>query len=126
MGHDHPGSGPLELKTSPGLPYVLDRYANKPKGKRAYINFDYDEEIPIYTMSPDVESELMELDRNIRSGFVPANSMYEFPKDELRPRECGILLTIVARLRKGGQRWENPTPTTTDSILGSFFSRFWS
>lgn len=87
MGHDHPGSGSIELKTSPGLPYVLYKYPGKPKGKKAYIQFDWDWDPPAFEVSDEVLEDFHNTELAMAEGFIPANSMYEFPKDELRPRE---------------------------------------
>jgi len=87
LGHDHPGSGSLEISTSPGLPWVCERYAGKPKGKGAYVQIvTHDDGRPNdYVIREDVLDSYEQYDLAYRHGVIPPNSMYEFPKDELKP-----------------------------------------
>lgn len=88
QGTDHEGSGRFELDTSPGLPRVLDKYQGKKKGKRAYL--DRNELGELTHIDPEFKAEFEEVDTQIRQLYVPATIMYEFPKDELRPRDKAL------------------------------------
>nr|QRW42903.1 putative replicase [Nuksystermes virus] len=87
-GHDHEGSGPMNLDTSMGLPWVNEKYPNKPGGKKAYFHKDQDGNMT--WIDPRVIREFEETDASMRLGVVPPSSMYEFAKDELRPKEKAL------------------------------------
>jgi hypothetical protein len=81
LGHDHPGSGPMNLKTSPGLPYV--NMPRTEKGKRTWISTDA--EGMIDKLDPQIVQDFEETEQAMQQGVILPNSMYEFAKDELRP-----------------------------------------
>lgn len=74
------GCTSLNIKTSPGIPYVFFRTL---PGKKTYVN--YDEDGNITYVSDRLKTDFENQDRLVRSGVLPPSSMYEFPKDELRP-----------------------------------------
>uniref|UniRef100_A0AAT9JNC1 RdRp catalytic domain-containing protein n=1 Tax=Neocapritermes taracua polycipivirus TaxID=3032220 RepID=A0AAT9JNC1_9VIRU len=82
LGHDHPNSGPMELKTSPGMPYVLDKAG---KGKTDHIRKNELGEIEF--ISSQIVEDYEAWDEAFISGVLKPYTFYEFPKDELRPKE---------------------------------------
>lgn len=71
---------PINLKTSPGIPWVFER--TKP-GKKSFISYSETGEIDF--IDPIVKQRFDEWDYKIQNGVIPQHSSYEFPKDELRP-----------------------------------------
>lgn len=94
------GCTSINTKTSPGIPYVYYRTAS---GKKSYVEFD--EEGKIKFVSSKLRSDFEDADKLIRSGVLPKASMYEFPKDELRPSGkqtrsisvCPLVLNLLYR-----------------------------
>jgi len=88
LGHDHPGSGSMELSTSPGLPWVLDKYKGKPKGKKAYLEIvTHEDGSPNdFWIHPELLESYQNYEQCYASGIIPPSTMYEFPKDELRAK----------------------------------------
>lgn len=82
LGHGIEGSGPLNTKTSLGLPYVWEK--RQLKGKLDHIRID--EEGQLAYVSEQLLEDMRDLESSLLEGIVPPMSMYEFPKDELRPR----------------------------------------
>nr|QZZ63331.1 hypothetical protein [Nelson Picorna-like virus 8] len=82
-GIREPGSNPVDCRKSAGLPYVLDKYPGKPKGKKAYV--DIDEEGQCVINSQEFVASFESTYRSLRNGVIPSHSSYDFPKDELRP-----------------------------------------
>lgn len=76
---------PLNLNTSPGLPYVLEKFNGKKPGKKEYIR--YDEYGNVEYISPRVVADYDNFLEKMKLGIIPKNSNYVFPKDELRPHE---------------------------------------
>lgn len=91
-GLEAPGYGRLDLSTSPGIPWV---YFTHKRGKKTWI--ERDAEGSIIYFDPALRLELEEVDRSIRRGEIPANSMFEFPKDELRPETKALGPPIKTR-----------------------------
>uniref|UniRef100_A0AAT9JFF2 Genome polyprotein n=1 Tax=Bulbitermes polycipivirus TaxID=3032211 RepID=A0AAT9JFF2_9VIRU len=81
LGHAHEGSGPMNLRTSPGLPYVKEQKGERGKQKWFHIN----EEGELDFVSEEAIQEFEEWDQLLQQGIIPPCSMYEFAKDELRP-----------------------------------------
>lgn len=83
-----PGSNPVDCKKSAGLPYVLDKWAGKPKGKKAYVDINEVGEALIYDVNyaKTFEYHFNQLQR----GIIPPHSSYDFPKDELRPENKAL------------------------------------
>lgn len=77
-----PNVEPMNVKTSPGIPWVYNR--SKP-GKKDYIR--YTEEGEIEFVAEEVIEKMEEAEFNLLCGVIPRMSAYEFPKDELRPIE---------------------------------------
>lgn len=83
-GLREPGYESVNLATSMGLPWVLNKYPGKLPGKREY--FEYSSLTGDVTrLSLDFEREFEKFDSQLRQGIIPQNSLYVFPKDELRP-----------------------------------------
>lgn len=80
LGLKEEGFEKINLKTSPGLPWIWDR---KLPGKRDWIQIGEGGEIDL--LDPVVKHVFEFHDRLLNQGVIPANSFYEFPKDELRP-----------------------------------------
>nr|WPR17624.1 MAG: non-structural polyprotein [Beetle polycipi-like virus 2] len=74
------GFNSMNLKTSPGIPYV---YEKQQPGKKTWLTFDIEGNLDY--VDPQLMIKLIEMDTCLQDGVVPASSMYEFPKDELRP-----------------------------------------
>jgi len=82
LGTDHDGSAPMNLKTSPGLPYVKQQDGVRGKKKWVRVN----EEGEIEHLSDELIDDVLEWDEHLRNGKILPCSMYEFAKDELRPK----------------------------------------
>uniref|UniRef100_A0AAU8HXH7 ORF15 n=1 Tax=Odorous house ant virus 4 TaxID=3231630 RepID=A0AAU8HXH7_9VIRU len=82
-GIREPGSNPVNCSKSAGLPYVLDKYPGKPKGKKAYVEINEDGECMIH--SKEFERKFEETFAKLQKGVIPKHTSYDFPKDELRP-----------------------------------------
>lgn len=82
-GIREPGSNPVNCSKSAGLPYVLDKYHGKPKGKKAYVDINEDGMCEI--KSPEFARKFEETFAKLQKGVIPKHTSYDFPKDELRP-----------------------------------------
>nr|UMO75644.1 MAG: RNA-dependent RNA polymerase [Polycipiviridae sp.] len=82
-GIREPGSNPVDCRKSAGLPYILDKYPGKPKGKKAYV--DIDEEGQCVINSPEFVIQFAKTFAKLQQGIIPKHTSYDFPKDELRP-----------------------------------------
>lgn len=80
LGLKEPGYGRMDLTTSPGLPWCLSKI--KP-GKKTWLNID--EQGDIDFVDSQFKSNYYQFQNLLEQGVIPANSMFEFPKDELRP-----------------------------------------
>lgn len=90
-GIQEEGFEKINNKTSPGIPWIWDK--NLP-GKKDWIQFDTDGNV----MITDVLRETFAaFDVKLQKGIIPANSFYEFPKDELRPTDKVIGPPIKTR-----------------------------
>lgn len=78
-----PGSNPVDCRKSAGLPYVLDKYPGKPKGKKAYV--DIDENGQCLINDQEFVKKFETTYQKLCRGEIPLHSSYDFPKDELRP-----------------------------------------
>lgn len=74
----------VNLATSMGLPWILKKYPGKLPGKREYFEYSVVDG-HVTRLSQEFEQEFEEFDSSIRRGVIPPNSLYVFPKDELRP-----------------------------------------
>ncbi|QBL75896.1 non-structural polyprotein [Solenopsis invicta virus 8] len=77
------GSNPMDLTTSPGLPFVKED--RKQKGKKDYFEIGEDGEVSY--ISDEIRQEYEEFKEKVCSGILPLTLSYDFPKDELRPKE---------------------------------------
>lgn len=82
-GTRSPGCNPVDCRKSAGLPFVLDKYPGKPKGKKAYV--DIDENGQCVINSPEFIAQFEHTYSQLQHGIIPKHSSYDFPKDELRP-----------------------------------------
>jgi len=74
----------VNLATSMGLPWILDKFPGKLPGKREYFEYSVLDG-HVTRLSHEFELEFQEFDAKLRQGIIPKNSLYVFPKDELRP-----------------------------------------
>ena len=81
VGTREDGSNPMNLSTSPGIPFIFDK---KKKGKRDYLEID--EEGYLSFVSDDFMKQYEEFIQNLKRARIPYTRAYDFPKDELRPR----------------------------------------
>lgn len=87
VGLRTPGSEPIKLNTSPGLPWVLHKRA---RGKQTWIRAPEEGET-VYTWDPIVRTEYDRILSSFQIGIIPDDLiMYDIAKDELRPREKAI------------------------------------
>lgn len=105
------GSNPMDLRSSPGLPYVLE--SRHEKGKRDYF-FINEEGILDYADKRIVE-EYDQFSAMMMKGIIPWHVSYDFPKDELRPVEKALGSV------------ENDTPPKTRSVtcMNMLFIMLW-
>lgn len=82
LGLKEEGFEKINIKTSPGLPWLWDK---KLPGKKDWVQIGEDGGIDL--LDPMVAHVFDFHDRLLNQGVIPANSFYEFPKDELRPIE---------------------------------------
>jgi len=91
-GLEEEGFQSINLKTSPGLPYVLQ---NPGRGKKHWITMNEDGKLESY--DPEIETSFNDIIGSFASGVIPELSMYEFPKDELRPESKALGPPIKTR-----------------------------
>ena len=75
------GSNPMDLSTSPGIPYVFQ--TGKEKGKKTWLHIN--EKGDLDHVDPEFLEEYNRFEQSMMSGVIPLNRSYDFPKDELRP-----------------------------------------
>ncbi|UHK03075.1 MAG: RNA helicase [Guiyang argiope bruennichi polycipivirus 1] len=75
------GSNPMNLKSSPGIPYVYEK--SEMKGKKRF--FEISEEGDLILHDQTLPDQLMEFEESLSLGEIPYSVAYDFPKDELRP-----------------------------------------
>lgn len=75
------GSNPMNLKSSPGIPFIFEK--REKKGKKDYMEIGEDGEI--YHIDQNFISEYFKFEQTLGNGQVPYTRAYDFPKDELRP-----------------------------------------
>nr|QIC52838.1 MAG: polyprotein [Apple picorna-like virus 1] len=86
------GNVSVNVKTSPGIPWVHKRTS---PGKKDYLEFD--DEGTVSFCAEEIRQEFNRIDESLQKGIVPASSMYEFPKDELRPKAKALGPPIKTR-----------------------------
>nr|UDL13976.1 MAG: hypothetical protein [Xiangshan picorna-like virus 6] len=80
------GSNPMDLSTSPGIPFIFNK--REKKGKRDL--FEINEEGDVSYISEDFKFQYDMFSRAMHRGEIPLNRAYDFPKDELRPRNKAL------------------------------------
>lgn len=74
------GSNPMNLATSPGVPFI---HTKKLKGKKDYFNINENGEVDF--MNPETVQQYGKFLSYLRRRKLPLTWAYDFPKDELRP-----------------------------------------
>lgn len=87
-GLPYDGFSPVNLKTSMGLPWVLDKFPGKLPGKHQYIEYSVDGSIT--KIDPRLQIQFDSAVQSLEKGIIPQNSAYDFMKDELRPIKKAI------------------------------------
>nr|WAL01499.1 non-structural protein [Electric ant polycipivirus 1] len=102
------GSNPMDLNSSPGLPFLHTR---KEKGKKDHFRIDESGEVDY--INPDTRAEYFTFLSFLRRRQLPLTWAYDFPKDELRPeaKVCGNA--------------ENPPKTRTVTCMNMFYVLAW-
>lgn len=80
------GSNPMNLKSSPGIPFVFEQRKNK--GKLDYMRID--EEGQVSHIDPDFIQNYYKFIQTLSNRKLPYTRAYDFPKDELRPSEKAL------------------------------------
>jgi len=75
------GSNPMNLKSSPGIPFIFDK--RERKGKKDYMEIDEFGEVD--HIDPEFLQGYYKFEDSLSKGEVPYTRAYDFPKDELRP-----------------------------------------
>nr|UMO75650.1 MAG: putative RNA-dependent RNA polymerase [Polycipiviridae sp.] len=75
------GSNPMNLKSSPGIPFIFE--TRRRKGKKDYMEIG--EEGDLIHLDENFINEYFKFEKTLGSGQVPYTRAYDFPKDELRP-----------------------------------------
>jgi len=81
VGTREDGSNPMNLNSSPGIPFIFT--SRERKGKRDYM--DVDEEGNVCHLDEQFVSDYLRFENSLLDGKVPYTRAYDFPKDELRP-----------------------------------------
>ncbi|UUV42139.1 MAG: putative nonstructural protein [Macrobrachium rosenbergii virus 2] len=80
------GSNPMNLKSSPGIPYVYDK--TPLKGKSRFFTITEEGECEI--LDESIEQQMIDLEDSLADGQIPLSVSYDFPKDELRPEKKAL------------------------------------
>jgi hypothetical protein len=75
------GSNPMNLKSSPGIPFIFEERVKK--GKKDYMEIGETGEL--IHLDENFVQEYLRFEQTLGSGQVPYTRAYDFPKDELRP-----------------------------------------
>lgn len=75
------GSNPMNLKSSPGIPFIFEDRVKK--GKKDYMEIGETGEI--IHLDENFVQDYFKFEQTLGSGQVPYTRAYDFPKDELRP-----------------------------------------
>nr|WAL01505.1 non-structural protein [Electric ant polycipivirus 2] len=111
VGTREDGSNPMNLKTSPGIPYVYE--IRERKGKGDYFHIDEEGNLDAY--SPRIKEEYEEFRSILFNGKLPLTLSYDFPKDELRPKE-----KAYGSVEKG-----TPPNTRTVTCMNMLYVMLW-
>lgn len=103
------GSNPMNLKSSPGLPFVKERDRGKGKSKHFSIN----EEGELDFVREGLLEEFEQFYEDLTQFKIPYSLAYDFPKDELRPRDKAL----------GTQN--SPPKTRTVVCMNMFYIMAW-
>lgn len=85
------GSNPMDLSTSPGIPFIFEK--RQKKGKKDL--FEINEEGHVSYISDDFRFQYDLFAESMKRGQIPLNRAYDFPKDELRPRDKALGTSIT-------------------------------
>lgn len=91
LGLEEAGFEKINLKTSPGIPWIYEKVL---PGKKTWVNLLEDGEL---LLKSEVIENFNLVEDQMKKGIIPANSFYEFPKDELRPAEKALGPPIKTR-----------------------------
>jgi len=80
------GSNPMNLKSSPGLPFIKDRT----RGKGKFDHFHINEEGELDFVREGLFEEFEQFYQDLTESKIPYALAYDFPKDELRPRDKAL------------------------------------
>nr|UMO75674.1 MAG: putative RNA-dependent RNA polymerase [Polycipiviridae sp.] len=75
------GSNPMNLSSSPGVPYVYQK--REGKGKKQFFQISEEGQLEYY--DPEILQEYTKFISCLRNRKLPLTRAYDFPKDELRP-----------------------------------------
>lgn len=75
------GSNPMNLKSSPGIPFIFQK--RQKKGKKDYMEIG--ETGDLIHLDENFVNDYFKFEQTLGSGQVPYTRAYDFPKDELRP-----------------------------------------
>ncbi|MCW4015114.1 MAG: RNA-dependent RNA polymerase family protein, partial [Candidatus Bathyarchaeota archaeon] len=99
---------PLELNTSPGWPYILDR---RFRGKLGFV----EGEVGSRVLTPSIQSALENLHDGFLQGVIPTILIVDCLKDERRP---------LAKVAAGNTRVFNVVPFDLNILLKQYFGSF--
>lgn len=80
------GSNPMNLKSSPGIPFIFEK--RERKGKRDYMEIGEDGEV--IHIDENFINEYFKFESSLARGEIPYTRAYDFPKDELRAIEKAL------------------------------------
>lgn len=75
------GSNPMNLKSSPGIPFIFQPRIKK--GKKDFMEIGEDGTLEY--LDENFVQEYLKFENSLSKGQVPYTRAYDFPKDELRP-----------------------------------------
>jgi hypothetical protein len=75
------GSNPMNLKSSPGIPFIFEDRTKK--GKKDYMEIGETGEV--IHLDEEFIQNYLKFEQTLGAGQVPYTRAYDFPKDELRP-----------------------------------------
>lgn len=102
------GSNPMNLNTSPGIPFIHTRVK---KGKHDYFNIN--EEGYVDFMCEDTVQQYHRFVAHLQRRLLPLTWAYDFPKDELRP-EAKVVGSV-----------DVPPKTRTVTCMNMFYILAW-
>lgn len=103
------GSNPMNLNSSPGIPFIFQ--SRERKGKRDYM--DVDEEGQVCHLDENFVQDYLRFENSLLDGKLPYTRAYDFPKDELRP------------IAKALGSAESPPKTRSVTCMNVFYVLAW-